>query len=272
MNQNRMMDYFFELFEQLPQQAPGSSQSTARAWQLLPPLTRRPRILDAGSGNGRQTIELVRLSGGQVTAIDVHQPFLVQVDQRAREAHLEERVRTLITDMGELDFPRRFFDIIWSEGAIYNIGFEEGLTHWRRFLRKPGLVVVTECCWLTETRSPECVHFWSEEYPEMPTVQQCTKAAVRAGYELLETFVLPDSDWMENYYAPMETALEAFEQQHGEVAEARAVIKMCRKEIAIRREFGEEYGYVCFVLQRTSDPSAEEMQTSLTTPPQQNEP
>lgn len=248
MNEQKMMDFFFELVEGLPQQAPGSAASTGKAWAMLTDLPRRPRILDAGCGNGRQTLDLARLSPGRITAVDLHLAFLAEVDAAAREAGLDEQVRTLIGDMGDLDLPARSFDLIWSEGAVYNVGFEAALQHWRRLLSGQGWVVVTECCWLTPDPTPECARFWADEYPEMPTVDDCLAAADRSGYMAINHFTLPDSDWMERYYAPMEDRLAWFQKEYGTIRDARAVIEMCTKEIDIRRRFASEYGYVCFVL------------------------
>jgi len=37
--------------------------------------------------------------------------------------------------MDDLPFQDEELDLIWSEGAIYNIGFERGLIEWRKFLK-----------------------------------------------------------------------------------------------------------------------------------------
>ncbi len=252
MSDQKRMELFLELFGGLSQQAPGSFESTGRAWELLPALSERPRILDLGCGSGRQTLDLARLSGGQITAVDLHQTFLERLDARARKEGLDGRVRTMIGDMGELDLPAGSFDLIWSEGAIYNVGWEAGLKHWRALLADPGWVVVTECCWLTSDPSPDCSAFWAEEYPTMMTMEECSFVAQEAGYTVLHSFKLPDSDWLENFHVPLEANLAAFRKKHGSSREALAVARMCESELSIHRRFANEYGYVCFVLQAVS--------------------
>ena len=41
----------------------------------------------------------------------------------------------LAASMEDLPFESSYFDLIWSEGAIYNIGFEKGIKTWKPFRR-----------------------------------------------------------------------------------------------------------------------------------------
>jgi ubiquinone/menaquinone biosynthesis C-methylase UbiE len=112
-------------------------------------LRKNPRILDIGAGPGANSLALARSSAEKVTAVDRHQPFLDELERRAREAGLAERITTLNASMSRLPFEEGSFDLIWSEGAICLIGFRQGLTYWRRFLSPNGYIAVTEPCWLT---------------------------------------------------------------------------------------------------------------------------
>ena len=44
--------------------------------------------------------------------------------------------------MFEMNFSKESFDIIWSEGSIYAIGFEKGLTDWKKFIKTNGYLAV----------------------------------------------------------------------------------------------------------------------------------
>ncbi|GAM56739.1 probable transcription regulator [Vibrio ishigakensis] len=46
--------------------------------------------------------------------------------------------------MGDLPFEEDSFDVLWSEGAVYNIGFETGIRDWRKYLKSGGTLVVSE--------------------------------------------------------------------------------------------------------------------------------
>ena len=72
-----------------------------------------------------------------------HQPFLDELARRAADAGVSERVKTVGASMFDLAFDMHF-DLIWSEGAIYIMGFSEGLRAWRPLLKPAGYVAVTE--------------------------------------------------------------------------------------------------------------------------------
>ncbi|MGO4617551.1 class I SAM-dependent methyltransferase [Nocardia sp. 2YAB30] len=57
---------------------------------------------------------------------------------------LSERISTVNCSMDQLPFPDHSFDMIWAEGAVYNIGFDIALRAWRRLLIPDGVLVVTE--------------------------------------------------------------------------------------------------------------------------------
>jgi SAM-dependent methyltransferase len=52
--------------------------------------------------------------------------------------------------MKDLPFGREQFDLIWSEGAIYIMGFEQGLRAWKVFCKKGGHIVVSDCAWFEQ--------------------------------------------------------------------------------------------------------------------------
>ena len=58
---------------------------TRKAFRMLPQMD-RPRILDIGCGSGIPTLELARLSQGEVIGIDIDQPALDKFDIRTRQA------------------------------------------------------------------------------------------------------------------------------------------------------------------------------------------
>ena len=48
---------------------------------------------------------------------------------------IKDRNYKFIIYMDDLSFEKDSLDLIWSEGAIYNIGFERGLKEWRNYLK-----------------------------------------------------------------------------------------------------------------------------------------
>jgi len=238
----------FELYEGLPRQGPGSDEATLAALSMVTGLPARPDILDVGCGTGKQTLVLAKATGGIVTAVDTHQPFLDELLRRAEERGLSSRVRVCNCDMRDLPFAPRSFDLIWSEGAIYVAGFSAGLAAWKKFLRPGGYMAVTELCWLVDDPPAPAREYWSVNYPDMNTVGRNAGVIERAGYELRGTMVLPESAWWEDYYLMMEKRIKILRQSHRDDDVMQAGLDAAEKEMEVYRSCSGSYGYVFFVM------------------------
>ena len=244
---------FMEIQLGLPRNGPGSREATRAAFKLLPPLPSEPEILDLGAGQGAATLELLRLTDGRVTAVDIMKPFLDRLEANAEgEGVPETRLRTLCADFEDLHLPQGVFDLIWSEGAIYNLGFEEGLALWRPFLAPGRYAVVSDCIWKTDEPSLEIRHFWDEAYPSMGTLAENAARAQRAGFEVLGTHWLTEDDWWTEYYGPMKDRIRALLPDYAGAPEALAVFKEEEEEMELFERFQDQYGYCFFVLQAKS--------------------
>ena len=166
MQDERLTNLFYEIFESIPRQGPGDAQSTARALALCSGLPPRPRVLDLGCGAGLQTLELARLTGGDVTGVDTHPAFLERLRAAARRQGLDGRVRAVAGDMRDLPFPDASFDLVWCEGAVYNMGFPEALRSWRRLLAPGGCLAMSDSAWLLPDPPEPCRELW-QAYPGM---------------------------------------------------------------------------------------------------------
>ncbi|MFH8579548.1 GNAT family N-acetyltransferase [Streptomyces zaomyceticus] len=248
MSDNALHDSFFALHHGLPRQGPGSDATTRRLLALTGPLPERPRVLDLGCGPGRSALLLAAEAGAEVTAVDTHEPFLVELREAAAARGLDGSIRTLRADMGALPFPDGSFDLVWAESSVFVLGFDRALAEWRRLLAPDGTLVLTECVWTTGEPGPVARAFWEEHYP-LRTVTGNAAAAVAAGYHVLGTVPQPDGDWDE-YYVPLAAHAEAADTTVPGMAEA---VAGARAEIALRREHGSDYGYAGFVL-RPADP------------------
>jgi SAM-dependent methyltransferase len=202
--------------------------------------------LDLGCGPGRQTLVLAERLGGQTLAVDLHQPFLDRLEDAARARGLDRHITTLCADMGNLDLKPGGFDLIWSEGAIYFLGFEAGLRLWRDLLSPGGVIVVSECSWLTDDRPPEAEVFWREAYPTMGNLAENRARANSAGLDIFDCFVLPSSDWWGDYYTPLLARLA--ELRPDADAALLAIIAETEREIDFYRRYGDAYGYVFYLM------------------------
>lgn len=248
MSTGRNTDLFFELFSGLPRQGPGDAESTLRALALVPGVGAWTRVLDVGCGTGLQTLVLARHTPALFTAVDTHPPFVEELNRQARAAGLADRVEARVGDMRALDFEPASFDVVWSEGAIYVMGFEAGLREWRRLLAPAGHVAVTEVCWTRPDPPPECAAFWAQEYPAIRDVDSRLATAAACGYDTVGHFALPPSSWWNDYYRPLESNLAAFRDHHEGESDALELAAGVQREIDVWRRYSDCYGYEFFVL------------------------
>jgi SAM-dependent methyltransferase len=215
---------------------------------MLSDLPAQPRLLDVGCGPGMQTLDLLEVCDGTVTAVDNHQPYLDEVTRRAASAGVADRLRTVNGDMTRLELVSGSFDIIWSEGAIYIMGFEDGLRAWRPLLDGPGHVAVTQVAWLRSDPPADLERFWAEEYPAIQDTQANLAAIERAGYRLVGHFPLPASSWWDHYYTPIEGKLPALRDRFRDQPDLLEVVEMHQREIDLFRTYSDYYGYEFYVM------------------------
>ena len=248
MDEARMIELLVELHEGLDRLGPGDDQSTLRALRLCDELPAKPDILDVGCGTGAQTLALAMHTEGMITATDLMPGPLATLETKARERGVADRVTTRVADMSDLPFDDAAFDLLWSEGAIYIMGFDAGLDAWRRLLRPGGYLVVSEASWFRPDPPEELVRFWAEGYPGMRSVDANVAAAKARGWEVVATFHLPDASWTEGYYGPLRERLPDFRRRYADDADALEVADMTRQEMDLFEAHAAYYGYAFYVL------------------------
>jgi hypothetical protein len=161
-----------------------------------------------------------------VVAIDTAAPFIDRV--RARFP----AVRAEVADMA--DPPGGPFDLIWSAGAVYQLGVVAALTGWRGHLAPGGRVAFTDLRWTGADRPAEAVAFWAAEGLALTGLNRLQAEIAEAGYRELAGFWLPRAAWAA-YYEPLEAVLDSCADP--QLADG------FRAEIALWRRHGDSYGY-----------------------------
>ena len=244
-----MPEIFYEVHKGLKREGPGLGDYTRRAYGMLPRLE-APRILDIGCGPGDPTIEIAKLSGGEVIGLDNHQPYLDDLVRSAEREGLSGRVKALNCSMFEMDFPDESFDIIWSEGSIFVCGFEKGLRDWKRLLVPGGFLVLHHVAWLKPDPPPEIFDYWKRNYPAIASVPECVEIIERCGYDLIGHFPLPEDAWWKEYYGPLEARLEKLREKYAGDKGALAHLDAEQEEIEMYKKHQEWYGSVFYVLKK----------------------
>ena len=242
-------DYFIELFGWLPRAGPGDNASTRRAFEMMDSVPPEPRILDIGAGPGVQTVELLRHSDGTVVALDLLPQMISRLQRAVSADGLAHRLETVQADMNEMEFEPASFDLIWSEGAIYLMGFASGLAKVQDFVKPGGYVAVSDAVWLKPDPPRELVEFW-EVYPEIGTVDNKLQIVSALSYESVGHFILPASSWIDPYYNPLASRITEYEQKWKGIVEAEEVLADARREITMFQKYSQYYSYAFFVMQK----------------------
>ena len=242
--ENEELNLIVDLHRSSERQGPGSEEETLRALELLDlPVDSGLKIADLGCGTGGQTLTLAKNLNAQITAIDLFPEFLDELNQRSARAGLGDRIKTINASIEELPFGREAFDLIWSEGAIYNIGFENGVKKWKEFIKPHGFLGVSEITWITGSRPKEIEDFWKREYPEIDTASNKISILENSGYTLVAYFYLKPESWIDNYYKPMEARFERFLQRNRNSELAKKVVQQSKAEMEMYQKFKDHFSY-----------------------------
>jgi ubiquinone/menaquinone biosynthesis C-methylase UbiE len=248
MQPDRFIELLISLHAGLSRLGPGSDTATLQALAMCTALPAEPMILDIGCGSGAQSLTLASASGGRIVAMDLFPDFIHQLMQRSAQQHLTDRIQGVVADMRTPPFAQPCFDLIWSEGAVYNMGLDNALRCWRPLLRPGGYLVVSELSWF-ETNPPQTLRvYWQDNYPAMRSVAENRQAVVDSGWSLVGDFALPATAWHENYYAPLQQQTPGFLRSHPNDPEAAAVVEMTQREIDIMRRYSHLCGYQFYVM------------------------
>jgi len=236
-----------EFFSSFERQGPGSPEVTIKALSFIDNLSEKSQIADLGCGTGGQTMVLAKNAPGKITGIDLFPLFIDLFNKNAAVHGLEHRVKGITGSMDNLPFYEEQLDLIWSEGAIYNIGFERGLKEWRKFIKKGGYIAVSEATWFTANRPAEVKKFWLESYPEIDTMHVKLEQMQKAGYIPVAAFNLPENCWTKHFYDQQVKACEIFLEKYKGNKTAEDFIESERYEADLYYRFKEYYGYTFYI-------------------------
>jgi ubiquinone/menaquinone biosynthesis C-methylase UbiE len=248
-----MDDYnlLIDLHRQGYRQGPGGDAETEQALNLAMVDRAAPlKVADIGCGTGASAVLLARLLNAHITAVDFLQDFLDVLIERAESYGVADRIAALACSMDKLPFANEDFDIIWSEGAIYNIGFDKGVAEWHRFLKPGGLLVASEITWLTDSRPAELQQHWESEYGEIDVASAKIRVLEQHGYSLIGYFVLPEHCWLDAYYQPMQARFEGFLNRNGNSEEARSIVSAEQREMDLYEKYKAYVSYGVYIARK----------------------
>ena len=244
--QEKYIRALIELHRGLERQGPGDTDFSDYIISQLPELPTNPRIADIGCGTGAGTLFLADKFRSKVRAVDISRDFLDELDNRAKQRGLEHLVETIECDMKSLDWKPESIDLLWSEGAAYNLTFEGALKAWRPLMAANGIAVISEISYFTSTVPESLRVYWQEAYPAIGTESENSNHANSAGFEVLGIHRLPSKAWWDNYYGPLRENMNSFMYSEDHIMQA--VIEETEGEMKLFEEHEKHYGYSFYIM------------------------
>ncbi len=240
-----------EYFSYMDRQGPGSSAVTKLAMQFVPGIESFSEIADIGCGTGGQTLTLAQGTTGKITAIDLYPTFIEMLNERMASHGFDSRVKGEVCSMEQLPFEASSLDLIWCEGAIYNLGFERGLREWHPFLKTGGYIAISESSWFSDVRPQEIHDFWMNAYTEIDTIPNQISTVYRAGYLPVGFFTFPESCWIDEYFELKKHAEAGMLAKYADDKIVHDLIVSERFEETLYRKYKAYYGYSFFIAQKS---------------------
>lgn len=237
------------LYENLPRPGQGVESCTREVIRLLPPLRTPPSILDLGCGRGHQTIVLASHFKAPVVAVDDNQTILDELMETARAAHVDSLIQPRPGALTDLPDGPESFDLVWSENGVRTLGMDTALANWAPLLRKRGVLVVGDCCWVKPNPPAEAVAYWRDRYyPRMTDVTTVHAIAQRAGLRVYDTYALPRSIWRGEYFEPLSRRIAKRRPDAASDPRLDADIHQAETEIQMFERFGDRFQYMFYLM------------------------
>jgi len=216
------------VLEEIEQVRAGLIKYTRKAFLKLPRLE-NPRILDIGCGSGVPTIELAKLSGGEVTGIDIDQSCIEEFNRKIKKENLGNRVKALNLSLSEMKVPDETFDVVWSEGIVGNIGFENSLKEWFRLIKHGGYVVI---------------HYQVSRVADvLPRIPQL-------GYSLTDTVALPEDAWWTEFYKSIEEKMDMLLKKYANNSNALKLLNQYKTEMDMVRKNLSNFSCAFYIMKK----------------------
>lgn len=201
---------------------------TRKAFMILPKLE-YPTILDAGCGDGVPTLELAKLSNGQILGFDINPERLLILEEKIKAANLSDRIHTMECSITEMHFQNESFDIIWAEGSISFIGFRSGLEEFSRLLKPRSFLVI---------------------HDELENLNEKLNMISKCGYKLLDYFILSTDIWRDEYYLPLKKNLDEIHKKHPSKTDQLLGLSEFQREIDQFENNPDSFQSVFFIMQK----------------------
>ncbi|MFW9998568.1 MAG: class I SAM-dependent methyltransferase [Candidatus Hodarchaeota archaeon] len=202
-------------------------QYTRMAFESIPRID-KPRILDIGCGTGMPSLELVKLSNGKITGIDIDQDSLNKFNHKIKQEGLSDRIEIFNRSIYDTKFEDETFDIIWEEGVIHLLDFKKAITECNRILKLNGYLI-----------SGEANNWADKKLKHFP----------KFGFNVLKQIPWAEKCWWKEYYAPLEKKVNELRNKYENIDDIKE-IKRHLAEIDMVKKNPTGFECTTYILQK----------------------
>jgi ubiquinone/menaquinone biosynthesis C-methylase UbiE len=200
---------------------------TRDAYENIPKID-KPHILDIGCGTGMPTLELARLSNGEITGIDIDQEALEKLNLKIKQEGLSDRVKLYNRSIYNIKFEDEMFDILWEEGVIHLLDLKRALTECNRVLKLNGFMVTGEASNWADKKLKHFPKFGFKLIKKIPWEREC---------------------WWTQYYSPLEEKINILRKKYDNLDEIEE-IKRHVIEIEMVKKDPMAFDCVTYIMQK----------------------
>lgn len=242
----KYIDALVKLHLGLDRKGPGDTAYSNTIMSQIPKLPTNPRVADMGCGAGAGALFLANRLKSTVWAVDSSRQFLDELDDRATQQGLDHLIETVEGDMGRLGWKPESIDLLWSEGAAYNLTFAGALKTWRPLMAPDGIAVVSEMNYFTSKVPETLLLYMQTVYPAICTESENSTHAISSGFEMINIHRLPSTAWWENYYGPLKKNMQSLACSDDSIMQS--VIKETEEEMRFFEAYEKYYGYSFYIM------------------------
>ena len=82
-----------------------------------------------------------------------------------------------------------------------------------------------------------------------PTEQRSNEIIRQADYDEVDSFILPESGWRDNFYNPLQRRIKKLRHKYAKNSGALVVLDAGQLEIDVYKKYSSYYGYVFYLMQ-----------------------
>ena len=173
-------------------------------------------------------MELVKLSNGKITGIDIDQDSLNIFNHKIKQERLSDRIEIYNRSIYDTKFEDETFDIIWEEGVIHLLDFKKAITECNRILKLNGYLISGEANNWADRKLKHFPKFGFNVLKQIPWAEQC---------------------WWKEYYAPLEKKINELRNKYENIDDIKE-IKRHLTEINMVKKNPSGFDCTTYILQK----------------------